>query len=89
MIYIGQRICLCQRIKDLNSGNESNTTQPEYMRSFKLIAYICGFGGGRKQLRKHIEYKWKVRQNQLIINLINDLRRWSRYGQDIINQNTV
>ena len=33
---------------NLNSGNESNTTQPEYMRSFKLIAYICGFGGGRK-----------------------------------------
>ena len=68
MIYIGQIICLYQRIQDHNSGNGSNTTQPEYLRPFILMAYICGFGGGCKQLREHIEYERKVRQNRLITN---------------------
>ena len=50
------------------------------------MAYICGFDGGCKQLLEHIEYEWKVRQNELITNGINDPRKWARYGQDVMNQ---
>ena len=51
-----------------------------------MIAYVCGVIGGRKQLREHIEYEWKVRRNKLITNGINNPRRWARYGQDVISQ---
>ena len=50
------------------------------------MTYIFGFGGGCKKLREHIEYEWKVRKNESIINESNDSRRWTRCGQDVINQ---
>ena len=50
------------------------------------MAYICGFSGYHKKLREHIEYEQKVRRNELIINRINDTRRWARCDQYIIDQ---
>ena len=81
MLYIGQTVCLLQRVQDHNSWNGSNTKQPEYLRPFILMAYIRGFVGIPKNLREHINYEWSKRLKELITNEINDPRRWARCGQ--------
>ena len=45
------------------------------------MTYIYRFGGGCKQLREHIEYEWRVRRNELIINGILTIQE---YGLDVV-----
>ena len=49
------------------------------------MAYICGFSGGHKRLRKYIQHQWEIRRDELIANGINDAILWARCGQDIIS----
>ena len=45
--YIGTTKSLRNRLKAYNSGYGPSSTEPAYLRPYALIAYICGFGGGR------------------------------------------
>ena len=86
--YIGQTICIRTRIQQHNSGYGSTSTQPTYLRPFAILAYICGFGG-RKTLREHVEYQWKLKRDQLIRNGINEIKQWAECGRDVINEITL
>ena len=81
--YIGETICIRQRLKQHNSGYGSTSTAPSYLRPFAVMAYICGFDGN-KTLRCYVEQKWKERRDTLISNNINDPRQWARSGNDVI-----
>ena len=83
--YIGQTICIRTRIQQHNSGYGSTSTQPSYLRPFAILAYICGFGG-RRTLREHVEYQWKLKRDQLIRNGINEIKQWVECGRDVINE---
>lgn len=65
-IYIGTTNCIRSRLLAHNSGYGSTSTEPAYLRPYALFAYICGFGGGRADLRYYIENKWKEKRDQLI-----------------------
>ena len=67
-IYIGTTNCIRSRLKAHNCGHGSTSTEPTYLRPYALFAYICGFGGGRKDLRYHIEKTWKEKRDELIRN---------------------
>ena len=82
--YIGETICIRQRLKQHNSGFGSTSTTSSHLRPFAVMAYICGFNGN-KTLRCFVEHKWKQRRDQLIINGINDPRQWARCGNDVID----
>ena len=86
--YIGQTICIRTRIQQHNSGYGSSSTQPSYLRPFAILAYICGFGG-RRTLREHVEYQWKLKRDQLIRNGTNDIKQWAECGRDVINEITL
>ena len=81
--YIGETICIRDRLKQHNSGHGSLSTEPAYLRPFCVMAYICGFNG-EKTLRRFVEQKWKERRDVLIRNGINDVRQWAKCGNDVI-----
>ena len=81
--YIGETVCIRQRLKQHNSGYGSTSTTPSYLRPFAVLAFICGFNGN-KTLRRVVEQKWKERRDFLIRNGINDPRQWARSGNDVI-----
>ena len=82
--YIGQTICLRNRIQQHNSGSGASSTEPSYLRPFAVMAYICGFDG-RRPLREYIERKWKERRDELIMSGIEDPKQWARCGADVIS----
>ena len=84
--YVGETECLRRNLKEHNSGYNSCSTEPSYLRPFAVMAYICGFDG-KKTLHQHIKQKWEDRRNELFNNGVNDIREWSRCGNDVI-QNT-
>ena len=73
---IGQTISIRTRIQQHNSGYGSTSTQPSYLRPFAILAYICGFRGRRTLREEHVEYKWKLKREQLMRNGINEVKRW-------------
>ena len=84
--YVGETECLRRKLKEHNSGYNSCSTEPSYLRPFAVMAYICGFDG-KNTLRQYIKQKWEDRRNELVNNGVNDLREWARCGNDVI-QNT-
>jgi predicted GIY-YIG superfamily endonuclease len=84
--YIGTTNCIRTRIQMHNCGNGAIETAPAYLRPFALFAYVCGFGGTRRDLRYYIERKWKERRDQLISQRVNDQCEWARCVSDVINQ---
>ena len=83
--YIGETICIRQRLRQHNSGYGSNSTCPSYLRPFARMAYICGFTGeNQKRLRRQIEHLWKIKRNYLISHGQSDPRVWARSGEEII-----
>ena len=86
--YIGTTNCIRTRIQRHNRGTGAMETAPSYLRPFALYAYICGFGGCRRDLRYYIEAKWKEKRDELIGQGINNPREWALSGNDVI-QNIV
>jgi hypothetical protein len=87
-LYIGQTICVRQRIQQHNSGYGATSTKPSYLCPFALLAYICGFGGGKKRLREHIEFMWKAKISHMKQIGIQDISSWAKSGEDVINELT-
>ena len=53
--YIGETICIKDRLRSHNSGHGSSSTAPSDLRPFAMLAYICGFDGeDSKELRLYI-----------------------------------
>ncbi len=82
--YIGQTKCLRTRIISHNSGYGSTSTSFSHLRPFAVMAYIAGFDG-RRELREHVEAKWKEKRDEMIMNGNDDLRTWARCGGIVIN----
>ena len=49
------------------------------------MSYIYGFCG-HSFLLERIEYRWKIRRDQLTTIRIDDPRQWVRCGQDVIKK---
>jgi predicted GIY-YIG superfamily endonuclease len=84
--YIGTTNCLKTRLKAHNSGHGALSTEPTYLRPYALFAYICGFGGGRSDLRYHIEKKWKEKRDELIRNGETDIKELAMGGNDVLQR---
>ena len=85
-IYIGTTNCLKTRLRTHNSGHGALATEPSYLRSYALLAYICGFGGGRNDLRYYIERNWKERRDEFIGNGVIDVRETAMGGNEVIHR---
>jgi predicted GIY-YIG superfamily endonuclease/molybdopterin converting factor small subunit len=83
--YIGHCQCLRERLPQHNSGYGSESTAPEHLRPYGIMAYICGFEDGKKELRLHLERSWKLKRDRMIERGFNDPREWARAGQSVIN----
>ena len=60
-----------------NCGRDAAETTPTYLRSFALLAYICGFDeteddNCNSKLQFTIERKWKERRDWMIANGYNN-----------------
>ena len=84
-IYIGTTKSIRRRLREHNSGFGSASTEPTYLRPYALIAYICGFGGGRSDLRLHIENRWKRKRDELIGNGVSDFQTIALSANTIIH----
>ena len=85
-IYIGTTNCLKTRLRANNSGHGALATEPSFLRPYALLAYICGFGGGRNDLRYYIERKWKERRDEFIGNGVIDVREIAMGGNEVIQR---
>ena len=83
--YIGTTNCIRLRLQQHNSGNGAVDTAPVYLRPFALFAYVCGFGGGRRDLRYHIENKWKDKRDELAQSGVTDVCEWAICANTVIN----
>ena len=83
--YIGTTNCIRLRLKQQNSGNGSVDTAPSYLRPFALFAYVCGFGGRRRDLRYYIENKWKDKRDKLISSGVTNVCEWAKCANTVIN----
>ena len=61
--YIGQTICLRNRIQQYNSGRGSFSIEPSYLQPFAIMLYICGIDG-KRPLRVYCERKWKEKRGK-------------------------
>ena len=86
--YIGTTNCIRSRLQQHNSGNGAVATAPAYLRPFALLAYICGFGGGRRDLRYFIESKWKEKRDEVIQRGQQSILAWARCGETVIHDIT-
>eukprot|EP00957_Ditylum_brightwellii_P037500 2835656-Ditylum_brightwellii.AAC.1 len=82
--YIGEIHCIWQRIQQQYSGYGSSSISSARLRPYAVTVYICGFNG-QKQLRRHIEFKWKQKRDFLVVSRIDDPREWAEAGTNIIN----
>lgn len=83
--YIGTTNCIRSRLVLHNTGVGAIETAPAHLRPFGLYAYVCGFGGVRRDLRYYIERRWKEERDILIQRGINDPRRWARSVTKVIS----
>ena len=61
-------------------------TFDERLKPFALIVYICGFDG-KRELREHVEYMWKLERDGLVMNGTEDVIVLTRIGaQRVIQQ---
>ena len=86
--YIGTTNCIRSRLQQHNSGNGAVATAPAYLRPFALLAYICGFGGERRDLRYFIESKWKEKRDEVIQRGQQSILAWARCGETVIHDIT-
>ena len=84
--YIGTTNCLKTRLKAHNMGHGALSTEPAYLRPYALFAYICGFGGGRRDLRYYVENKWKEKRDELISNGTTDIKTLAMGGNDVLQR---
>ena len=84
--YIGQTVCIRDRMKAHNSGSGSLSTESIHLRPFALMAYICGFEGHNKVQREYIERRWKECRDEVIRNGVLDPRQWAKCAQDVLNE---
>ena len=82
--YICTTNCIRTRLQQHNSGNGAVATAPAYLRPFALLAYICGFGGGRRDLRYFIESKWKEKRDEIIQRGQQSILSWAWCGETVI-----
>lgn len=87
--YIGTTIDIRSRLQQHNSGHGSIETVPAYRRPYALLAYICGFGESRRDLRYYVERKWKEKHDELIWHGVNDVKEWATCGNDVIRNMTA
>ena len=84
--YIGTTNCIRTRLIMHNTGTGAIETAPAYLRPFSLYAYVCGFGGTRRDLRYYIERRWKEERDNMIHNGgIQDPRRWAKSVSNVIS----
>jgi predicted GIY-YIG superfamily endonuclease len=83
--YFGTTNCIRTRIQQHTCGTGATATAPAYLRPFALFAYICGFGGCRRDLRYYIEAKWKEQRDELITQGYNDPHEWALCGNSVIH----
>ena len=78
--YIGQTICIRERLPQHNKGYGSSGTCPEHLRPYGVLAYICGARLEEKEIRLFLERRWKINRNSLIELNNKDPRAWAREG---------
>ena len=84
-IYIGKTKDSHQRMMSHQSGFDSNTTHPEYLRPYAYFAYICGFNGN-ESIMFYIERQWKESVNRLRMQGYHDPKIWATLGgNDVMN----
>ena len=72
-IYIGQTLCLSQRLPQHNNGSGAQDTSDIRFRPWGVAAYICGLSHMNMSERMSLERQWKY--------LVENLRR---RGQDYV-----
>ena len=66
-----------------NRGTGAIEIAPSYLRPFVLFAYICGFGGCRRDLHYYWS-KMEGKHDGLIGQGINNPQKWALSGNDVI-----
>ena len=85
--YIGQTICIHERLPQNNSGYGSFETCPNNIRPYTLTVYICGCRIEGKEFKLRLEIKWKIHRDSLIFMNNNDPPVWAKeVGQRTINE---
>jgi hypothetical protein len=84
--YIGTTKCLSSRLRAHNAGYGATSTEPTHLRPYALLAYVCGFGGGRTDLRFYIENKWKEKRDDVLgQGSVVDARQLALCANDVIS----
>ena len=78
--YIGQTICIRERLPQHNQGYGSSDTSPENLRPYGVLAYICGSKLENKEFRLYLERRWKMNRDYFIGLNNKDPRVWAREG---------
>ena len=50
------------------------------------MAFICGFNGENKALRRQLEQRWKQKRDYLINNGVDDAKIWFSSGKGVIQE---
>ena len=75
--YVGETQNISTRLNQHNQGRGAKATTPASLRPYSLFAYVCGFDG-RTQMRQNIEYMWKLKRAQSIIEGVNCMKSIAR-----------
>ena len=78
--YIGQTICIRERLPQHNQGYGSSDTSPENLRPYGVLAYICGSKLENKEFRLYLERRWKMNRDYFIGLNNREPRVWAREG---------
>ena len=81
--YIGETQNISTCLNQHNQGRGAKATTPESLRPYSLFAYICGFDG-RTQMRQNIEYMWKLKRAQSVIEGVTCMKSIARLAADVI-----
>ena len=76
--YIGETICIVRRLQQHNEGYGSSSTNPEHLRPYGVMGYICGSQLHSSELRFYLERRWKINRDNLISRNNKDPRSWAR-----------
>ena len=87
--YIGHTECIRERLPRHNQGYGSSSTNPEHLRPYGIMAYICGAKLDNKDLRLYLERRWKINRDFLIESNNRDPRFWARDAGQMTIENAI
>jgi hypothetical protein len=84
--YIGQCENISRRLDEHNRGVGSLGTASAHYRPYFPAAYICGLSHLDRQMREHLESRWKALNLQIIQSGCSDIMARIEQGRTVVSE---